>query len=394
MAVEKDRILLLDALRGLGVLGILLCNAPSFAFPSMVSDAVRTWPFGTGPDTLSVWLVTQWLFQRKFVTLFSMLFGISLLLVGGEKGDAARGRVLYRRLGWLAAFGIVHGFAIWSGDILLSYALAGLALAGARSWTANRLLAWGVSLWAGFAVLTALGLAFSVSAPPAELAADAARQAAAGAKATLAFQGGFSQSLAANARERLDLLPFEPIVLLLSASLMMIGLAAFRRGVFTGEASTRTYGVLIVAGLVALAAVGAAFFAFALGGMSEKVLALAEGLQLITAPLTTLAYVGLMALAARSRGVWRRIPEVLAPVGRMAFTNYIVQSLVMTAILYGGRGPGLYGRLDRPALALIVVVLWIAQVLWSRWWLERFAMGPLEWLWRRLYRGPTPLGRG
>ncbi|MEH0197256.1 DUF418 domain-containing protein [Caulobacter sp. CCNWLY153] len=398
MAADKDRIILLDALRGLGVLGILLCNAPGFAFPMALSDSVRAWPFGTGPETMSVWLVTQWLFQRKFVTLFSMLFGISMFLVGGEKGPvsqggAGKGGVLYRRLGWLLVFGIVHGFAIWWGDVLLSYALAGFAVAQARSWPARKLLSWGIGLWIAFSLLIIGGLSALAFSPPADLAVETAREAAQGAAAISAYRGDFMQSLAINAGERLENLPYEPIIFLLTTALMMIGLGAYKKGVFTGQASGRTYGVLIAVGLAALALVGWPHFAFVLNGMQERDLRLAEGLQTVTAPLTTLAYVGLMALAARSTGFWRKIPAVLAPVGQMAFTNYIAQSLVMTAIFYGGRGLGLYARLDRPALALIVVALWIAQVLWSRWWLARFSMGPLEWIWRRLYRGPTRLRR-
>jgi uncharacterized protein len=113
----------------------------------------------------------------------------------------------------------------------------------------------------------------------------------------------------------------------------------------------------------------------------------------MTAPLTTLAYVGLMVFAARSKGVWSAIPRALAPVGRMAFTNYLTQSLIMTAIFYGGRGLALHGKVDRPALAALTVATWVLQILWSRWWMDRFEMGPLEWVWRRLYRGPTRLRR-
>ncbi len=389
MAADKDRIILLDALRGLGVLGILLCNAPGFAFPMELSDSVRAWPFGTGPETVSVWLVTQWLFQRKFVALFSMLFGVSMFLVGGEKGPDGRGGVLYRRLGWLAVFGIVHGFAIWWGDVLLSYALAGLAVAQARSWPARKLLAGGVGLWVSFCLVIWLALFLATLA----LADTSGAEAVQNAAAIAAYRGDFLTSLAANASDRLEILPYEILVFMQTVGLMMIGLGAYRKGVFTGAASMRTYGVLIAVGLAALALVGWLHFAFLLNGMNERDLRLAEGLQMATAPLTTLAYVGLMALAARSAGFWRKIPAVLAPVGQMAFTNYIAQSLIMTAIFYGGRGPGLYARLDRPALALIVVAVWVVQILWSRWWLDRFTMGPLEWIWRRLYRGPVPLRR-
>jgi uncharacterized protein len=110
------------------------------------------------------------------------------------------------------------------------------------------------------------------------------------------------------------------------------------------------------------------------------------------APLTTLAYVALMVFAARSKA-WSAIPKALAPVGQMAFTNYLTQSLIMTVIFYGGRGLSLHGQVDRPGLAAIVVAIWVVQILWSRWWMDRFEMGPLEWVWRRLYRGPTPIRR-
>jgi uncharacterized protein len=297
--------------------------------------------------------------------------------------------VLYRRLGWLAVFGVVHGFAIWWGDVLLSYALAGLAVAQARSWPARKLLAGGIGLWVSFSLVTWLALFLATLAPAEATGPEATRAAA----AIAAFRGGFLQSMAANAGARLEILPYEMLVFMQTVGLMMIGLGAYKKGVFTGAASTRTYAVLIAVGFAVLALVGWEFFVFVTGGMREGRLRLAETLQIATAPLTTLAYVGLMALAARSAGFWKKIPAVLAPVGQMAFTNYIAQSLIMTAIFYGGRGPGLFARLDRPALALIVVAVWIAQVLWSRWWLQRFSMGPLEWVWRRLYRGPTPLRR-
>jgi uncharacterized protein len=78
----------------------------------------------------------------------------------------------------------------------------------------------------------------------------------------------------------------------------------------------------------------------------------------------------------------------------MAFTNYIAQSLIMTAIFYGGRGFGLWGQVDRPTLWLIVLAVWAVQLIWSPLWLSKFKMGPLEWLWRRLsYARPLAMAR-
>ncbi|WP_421736151.1 DUF418 domain-containing protein [Caulobacter sp.] len=393
--MTKNRIVLLDSLRGLGVLGILLCNAPDFAVTSGLAESVRSWPHGTGTDTVSVWVITQWLFQRKFVTLFSMLFGVSIFLVGGERSEAGKGLILRKRLMWMVAFGLLHGFAIWFGDVLLSYALAGFLVMFARSWAPKRLLRVGVGIWIGFSVLMAVGMGVSLLMPhdAAKEAAQTAEEAARNSAAAAQYAGTFMQSLIQNARDRLGLLPAEPIITLMTCSLMMIGLGCFKTGVFTGEASKKTYVILTVVGLLALAVTGALLITFAVTGLPKPIGLIGGVVQMATAPLTTLAYVSLMVFASRSTGFWKAIPEALAPVGQMAFTNYLTQSLIMTSIFYGGRGLGLHGKVDRPVLALIVVGVWILQILWSRWWMDRFSMGPLEWLWRRLYRGPTPIRR-
>ena len=112
----------------------------------------------------------------------------------------------------------------------------------------------------------------------------------------------------------------------------------------------------------------------------------------LLAPVVALGYVaGLALLLASPR--WSVVPCVLAPVGRMAFTNYLMQSVIMTAIFYGGRGPGLFGQPDRPAQALLVLVVWLVEIVWSHLWLRRFDTGPFEWVWRRLYRRPAGAGQ-
>lgn len=386
--MTKDRIVLLDALRGLGVLGILLCNAPDFAVIPALSESVSRWPHGTGPETLSVWAVTQWLFQRKFVTLFSMLFGVSLFLVGGDRTDPQRSATLVRRLAWMAVFGLLHGFAIWYGDILLSYALAGFAMLKARAWSTGRLLKTGIAIWAVLSLLFIAGPILSTFEPAASAAARMAKAGAIHAQQTAAFSGDAWTSLVGNAKERLQRLAGEPVIVLMTSALMMIGLGCFKAGVLTGEASDRTYRRLIGWGLLALAVVGGLIAWVLASHLSKLALAAFSGVQIATAPLTTLAYVGLMVFAARSKGFLSKIPQVLAPVGRMAFSNYIAQSLILGAIFYGGRGLGLFGKVDRPGLAAIVVGVWIVQILWSHAWMARHETGPLEWVWRRLYRGP------
>ena len=391
----KDRIVLLDSLRGLGVLGILLCNAPDFAVAAGVAESVKHWPLGTSPATLTVWVVTQWLFQRKFVTLFAMLFGVSIFLVGGERSERERGAILRKRLFWMVVFGLLHGFAIWFGDVLLSYALAGFAVMLARSWEPRRLLRTGIGVWIVFTLVMVAGTAYGLLAAhdSAQQALEVAKEVAKAKLAETQYDGTFLQSLVQNAKDRADNLPAEPFIFAMTSALMMIGLGCFKAGVLTGQASDRTYRRLTAIGLSALAVVGALFIAIPLLGLPRPLAAVASVVQMATAPLTTLAYVSLMVFAARSKGVWAAIPKALAPVGQMAFTNYLTQSLIMTALFYGGRGLNWHGKVDRPGLAVITVASWILQILWSRWWMDRFEMGPLEWVWRRLYRGPTRLRR-
>ncbi|MBO9707207.1 MAG: DUF418 domain-containing protein [Caulobacter sp.] len=397
--MAKDRIVLLDSLRGLAVLGIFLCNIPIAFAPEGVAMSLTLWPLGHDPASSAVWLTTQMFFQQKFYTMFSMLFGVSMLLVGGEGDDRDRTRILILRLVSMLAIGLFHGFVIWQGDVLHTYAIVGLVAMWARSWSPKRLLQAGIGLhvalsaWTAFKILQGAGKGMA-GPPPQVMARFMAENQAAAAQ----YGGSFMQSLTQNAHDYADFVrgsftTWPPSWPLLVLSLMLMGMGLYKLGVLTGKASDGVYRGLIGAGLGALAVVAMAEALYViLPDHAHPVRNLARWLQSATAPVVSLGYAGLMVMAARAR-VWRAIPAVLAPVGQMAFTNYLTQSILMTAIAYGGRGPGLYGKLDRPALAGIVVAIWTLQILWSHWWMARFTMGPLEWLWRLAYRGPMPLRR-
>ncbi len=355
----KERIGLLDSLRGLAVLGILLCNIPISAEPHSVATSLTLWPLGMAPASVAVWWVTQVFFQQKFYSMFAMLFGASILMVGGDGGGAdakARRRILILRLASLLAIGLFHGFVIWQGDVLNTYAVVGLLVLWVRHWPAKRLLQAGVavhlalSAWGAWKLLSHAAQGGG-DPPPAEMAKFLA-----GVHAdSVQYAGTFQQSFVQNAKDFWDF-TFDsftswpqtwPILVL---SLMLIGMGLFKLGVLSGKASTGVYQALVGAGLGVLAIVGLAETAYMLLPSHPWLpRALARWLQSATAPVASLGYVGLMVLATRAR-VWRAIPAVLAPVGQMAFTNYLTQSILMTALLYGGRGPGLV-RQGRPAVA-------------------------------------------
>jgi uncharacterized protein len=371
--MERERIAALDAIRGLAVLGILAVNAEAFGGPIEALHDMQAWPFPhEGATALSYWIVDVF-FREKFITLFSMLFGVSVFLVGGERGDAVKSRLLRRRLAVLFGLAMLHGFGVWWGDILSLYAATGAVMFFCRSWRPRTLMITGLAL---FGAMTALLLPFG--------AADAASEpdksadvAAAIATATASWAGAYE----VNVRSYVQMLGGYPWALLPTLSLMMIGLALFKSGFFAGRSTTRRCQAVLGAGATAL--------------VVQAVLSWREVILLqpiagsdvasgVLAPVIALGYAAGVILLLRSRAA-----PVLAPVaaaGRMAFTNYLAQSLIMTTLFYGGRF-ALMGQVDRPALWAIVIAVWAVQLAWSSWWLARFQYGPCEWAWRCLTLG-------
>jgi len=142
---RRDRIESLDVLRGIAVLGIFMVNIETFAMTPL-GFANPTVEGDFGAQGQSVWMTVFTLFQMKFITIFSALFGAGILLMAGEGDDPARGRLHVRRMLWLLLFGLIHAYGVWYGDILVPYALAGLVLVGARRWSVRRLVIVGLVL--------------------------------------------------------------------------------------------------------------------------------------------------------------------------------------------------------------------------------------------------------
>src|SRR3569833_1799485 len=117
----RERIVMFVTLWGLGGMGILAVNMTFFAGPFALAFAVKGGAYTAAPASLAVWWVVNTVFASKFISLFSMLFGVSSFLVGGDGSDARRTRLLRRRLAWLAVFGALHGALIWYGAVLLGY---------------------------------------------------------------------------------------------------------------------------------------------------------------------------------------------------------------------------------------------------------------------------------
>ncbi|ALJ11550.1 DUF418 domain-containing protein [Sphingopyxis macrogoltabida] len=399
--IAPARLVTLDALRGFAVMGILAMNIVAFAMPEMAYVSPKAYG-GETPADIAAWLFGFILVDGKMRGLFSILFGASMLLIV-DRAEAAgqdAGAVHYRRMVWLAIFGLCHYFFLWWGDILFLYAAVGCVAFGFRHWEARRLIKWAIGLFTLGTLLTSL--LFGGQLALASFADDPASPfAAAGSdlrddygeiddevtEELALYRGPYLPML----DERLDSAanPFVGVLMsmLETLPLMMLGMALFRNGFLTGRWAPGDYrrvawrwlppGLLLTLAIAWLQwrsgfdyIVGVnAFMAWAGPGRL----------------MMTVAYAALLLLLIRHAHASAWLARVAAA-GRAAFSNYLGTSIAMTTLFYG-YGLGWFGEVGRWPLYLVCVGVWGLMLLWSKPWLERFHYGPLEWLWRSLARG-------
>ncbi|MGE0662744.1 MAG: DUF418 domain-containing protein [Hyphomonadaceae bacterium] len=399
---EQSRIKSLDVMRGFALLGILAVNAAYFAAPWQTAFDPLLPPLAIDETTLWSWFVMHVFFEFKCITLFSMLFGASIYLVGGERSDKTRGAVLRRRLFWLLVFGLIHALLIWYGDILVTYAITGFLVLFARSWRPPTLLIVGIVLYLlALLMQNMLGLFYDMIPPDQvgkvrdSLTSVFALTPEDTARIQDAYQGGYVTGVQANIDTWLTFIINAIIGLVLrTAGVMMIGMALFKWGFLSGNAPKWLYGVMLGLGAAALALVGyQAMLNWEARFDTIHMMTRGTFVNSAVSIFVSIGYASLFVLLVKAG--MRLLTEPLAAVGRMAFTNYITQSLIMTTIFWGGgRGFGLWGEVDRPTLWAIVLGVWALQLIWSPLWLSRFEMGPLEWIWRRLsYARPVRIGK-
>ena len=370
-----ERNVTLDFVRGVAILGILLLNISAFGLPK----AAYLNPAWSGSASLSdawTWALLDLLAQVKFLTLFALLFGagLQLLLPRGK-------RWIQSRLTLLALLGFIHGLFFWDGDILLAYALVGLV-----SWRMVReahhvksLFNTGVVLYlTGIAVLVLLGM---ISGP-------AANRSWVPDAANLQYEQYWKLHGGMEAvSNRADMLSDNLLALGAQygwqlAGMMLMGAALMRSGWLKGQFSLRHYrrtGALLVAAGMAVN-LPAIFAQWYLAWDYRWCAFLLQAPRELSAPLQAIGY------AALAWGYWPqlcrfRLVGAIACVGRMALTNYLLQTLICTTLFYH---LGLFMRFDRLQLLAFVPPIWAVNLLVSSLWLRRFRQGPVEWLWRQL----------
>jgi uncharacterized protein len=402
MQNSEQRHISLDAMRGFAVMGILAMNIIGFAMPEWAYIS----PAAYGTDTLAdkiAWAFSFVLIDGKMRGLFSLLFGASMMLIidrAVAKGESAT-QIHYRRMAWLALFGLAHYFFIWFGDILFLYAIIGMIAFRFRNWAPAKLIkvaliifVLGLALWG----LQFGGLQlFQYYATRADASADMARQfrelmdsadLAFNVAPDLALHRG---SYAAITMSKLDDWA-EPLLLVVQSAsetlpLMMIGMAMQKSGFLTGAwavADYRRWAMRMVpVGLLLTLALAAWMVAVDFDRITA--LAIFYFWGGIPRMLLTIGYAALLLLLIDH---YRNHPMLarVAAAGRAAFSNYLGTSIAMTTIFYG-YGFGLFGDVGRAGLWLFVLGAWAVMLLWSKTWLMTFHYGPLEWLWRSLARG-------
>ncbi len=408
-----ERIASLDVLRGVAVLGIVVMNVYAFAmpFPAYSNPLLMG---GTEPLNLGTWFFTHILFDQKFLSVFAMLFGAGIIVMtdrSAAKG-ARPGRIFYRRQFWLVLLGALHAYFIWFGDILFMYALVGMLAYLFRNRTPRTLIIVACCLLP-VAVLLGYGFGAKMQLIKTEAAEIATLQETGEALSEeqqqllddWSEQRAFMAPNAEDIQKNLDIhlgsyaeitawripetMQFQVFGLLFFGiwrvlGLMLIGMALMKINVLGAERPAGFYrSMMLICYAIGLPLTAySALDLHAHGFDPLYAVGAGSSANYFGSIIVALGHIALVMLLIRTgfvQGLLRRF----AAIGRMALTNYLMHSVVLTTVFYG-YGLGLYGSIPRFwQMGFAAAVIGLQMVL-SPWWLSRYEFGPVEWLWRSL----------
>ncbi len=416
---QTHRLPSLDVLRGFALLGILMINVEAFAGP----EGLWGIPVGLPMPAFTGWhsgldyviVVLKWMFiEGKMRSMFSMLFGAGVVLLTERlerRSSAARSAMIYyRRNLWLLVFGLCHGFLLWFGDILVDYSVMALVvLYPLRRLGTRTLLILGLTVWlvgGTFGSTRVFDVANTLHADAELTAAKAAGPSATAAQRALLqaaedqrrASGGMMQETLRQGRlgflaglpgriatERTILnLKFGSFWILEWLGAMITGMGLYKSGFLINKRPVQEYLRLAIAGYaIALPLVLVGLWNLYKAGLTNAAFARWIAIPYTTEVMAgTLANASILLLIVRI-GRLRRTIRAVAAVGRTAFSNYILTTLLCQSLFAWGPWK-LYGRLEYYQWYVIVAGVWIINLLASYLWLRVFAFGPLEWLWRSL----------
>ena len=373
---ESDRILSLDLIRGVAVLGILLMNAVHFAYGGVAYRNISVAGSDTGLD-MAVAMLGEIFVDQKFMGIFSLLFGAGIFLFI-ERAARREGRPILLNL-WrnilLLGIGIIH-MIIWEGDVLTAYALSAFVLLLLRRLPSRAMIVLGIGI-------------FVASALPALFAQGIVNG------SDVSLEGLWTpgdESLMSASVETQSLGGLLVLAYFMRAlGLILAGAGLYQTGFMQGRLSADFYKLTAVVGLGAgltLAAAGVIITYDA--DYTRSVAFVGEIPNTLGTIPASLGYMSLIILWQKAGGLqW--LKQRLIAVGRMALTNYLSQTVFGVVFLTYLLADIEFGR---ASVLLFILAVWLIQLWWSQAWLNRFRFGPMEWLWRvGTYRARQPLRR-
>jgi uncharacterized protein len=415
---QSERITILDSLRGIAILGILLMNIPGFALPDPVildPSVLNEW----GSINFKTWYFIEWFMEGTQRALFSILFGAGIILFISRQEKKSQGLwpadYFFRRQLWLLVFGLFNAFILlWLWDILFAYACFGMIAFAFRRLPVKGLLVAAViclvlqtarenvdtyrdrkKIYKGEAIAkidtTVTKLSDEQKADLGAMTEMKDKFSETGKKKTMekslnSVRGNYfdfyEYQSERSLRTELFYTYFGAWDVLL---FMFLGMALFKSGILMGQAPTRLYLLLFIGGM----GLGLLLSYFRLQPLIDhkfnRFVYLKNGYfeyYQISRAFRAIGFFGLIMLMYKS-GWFKWFFTLLRPVGQMAFTNYLAQSLFVGLFFYGV-GFGMFGKLQRFEIYYVVAATWLLQIIWSHIWLRFFRFGPLEWLWRSL----------
>ncbi|MDP3463086.1 MAG: DUF418 domain-containing protein [Bacteroidales bacterium] len=395
---SSQRIELLDLLRGFALFGILMVNMSIFCNPHTIMFG--NFSIWQDPESKAATWFIRFFFEGKFYVLFSLLFGMGFQLFLQKIDESREVLPLYRRrLMILLLFGALHVVFLWFGDILVWYALFGFVMTWFRKKSNRTLLTWSlVFMFIPVVAMSILMLLMEMARNIPEAAENMATSMAAQQQAmkdltsqayTVYANGSFAEQIRFRLTEYANLLGgiifFYPNTL----AMFLLGMIFMRKGMLTQPALHKSFFKKLLTYTLPVGLAGAYILASYSPQISQSdpgwlnVLVMFSHTQGGTA--LALSYLALIVMCSQAnRFGWLR--QKLASTGRMALTNYLMQSIIVTTLCFS-YGLGLYGKVSPLQGIFISLTIYIIQLFLSDLWLKRFRYGPMEWLWRSLTYG-------
>jgi uncharacterized protein len=338
-----------------------------------------------------VWLFSHLFADLKFMAIFSMLFGAGLILMW-QRAEAS-GRSFFtihcRRMFWLLLIGLLHAHLLWFGDILVPYAICGMLICWFRKMKPTTLLLVGfliLLVGSSLFLLSGLSMPYWPQEDLEKFTQESWRPSPDRIRDELQiYRGGWREQMEDRVVTAIELETFVFLYFFLwrAGGLMLIGMALFKLGVLSAQRSVSFYWTLVVLGaLVGVPLIGYGAVQNIEAGWPPSSFFLGTQFNYWGSILVSLGWISIVILVYQ-KGWFRFLARRLSAVGRMALSNYLLESIICTTVFYG-HGLGLFGRLNRLEQFFLVLAVWIVLLILSPWWLNRFRYGPFEWTWRSL----------